>query len=43
MLGAAAANAFATAACNLLRVYFAQSLLGILMLPVPEAFRSARK
>ena len=35
LLGAAAANAIATAACNLLRVYFAKSRLGILMLPLP--------
>ena len=38
LLGAAAANAIATAACNLLRVYFAKSRLGILMLPMPWAF-----
>ena len=37
LLGAAAANAIATAACNLLRVYFAKSRLGILMLPFPWA------
>lgn len=42
MLGAAAANAIATAACNLLRVYFAKSRLGILMLPIPDRMRSPR-
>ena len=43
LLGAAAANAIATAACNLLRVYFAKSRLGILMLPVPWALRAGHK
>jgi O-antigen/teichoic acid export membrane protein len=38
ILGAAAANAIATAGCNLLRVYFAQTLLGILMLPIPSGW-----
>jgi O-antigen/teichoic acid export membrane protein len=38
IVGAAAANAIATASCNLLRVYFAKSRLGILMLPLPRAF-----
>jgi O-antigen/teichoic acid export membrane protein len=38
ILGAAAANAIATAACNLLRVYFAKSRMGILMLPLPRSF-----
>lgn len=42
MAGAAAANAMATAACNLLRVYFAHSRLGILMLPIPGRFRASR-
>ncbi len=42
ILGAAAANAIATAACNLLRVYFAKSRLGILMLPVPSRYRAGR-
>ena len=42
VLGAAAANAIATASCNLLRVYFAKTCLGILMLPVPSAFRARR-
>ena len=37
IVGAAAANAIATAGCNLLRVYFAKSRLGILMLPIPMA------
>ena len=36
ILGAAAANAIATAVCNLLRVYFAKSRMGILMLPFPS-------
>jgi O-antigen/teichoic acid export membrane protein len=40
IVGAAAANAVATASCNLLRVYFAESRLGILMLPVPDALRA---
>ena len=40
VLGAAAANAIATAVSNLLRVYFAKSRLGILMLPVPWALGS---
>ena len=39
ILGAAAANAIATATCNLLRVYFAKSCLGILMLPIPISWR----
>ena len=39
ILGAAAANAIATATCNLLRVYFAKSCLGILMLPIPSSWR----
>jgi O-antigen/teichoic acid export membrane protein len=43
IVGAAAANAIATAACNLLRVYFAKSRLGILMLPIPSGLRAARK
>jgi O-antigen/teichoic acid export membrane protein len=43
ILGAAAANAIATASCNLLRVYFAKTRMGILMLPVPRAFGAARK
>lgn len=42
LLGAAAANAIATATCNLLRVYFAKTSLGILMLPIPGAFRAGR-
>ncbi len=43
IVGAAAANAIATASCNLLRVYFAKSRLGILMLPIPSGFRMGRK
>ena len=43
LLGAAAANAIATAACNLLRVYFAKSRLGILMLPFPWALGAGHK
>jgi O-antigen/teichoic acid export membrane protein len=43
ILGAAAANAIATASCNLLRVYFAKSCLGILMLPIPRALGPRRK
>jgi O-antigen/teichoic acid export membrane protein len=43
ILGAAAANAIATAACNLLRVYFAKARLGILMLPLPSGFRGGRR
>lgn len=43
ILGAAAANAIATATCNLLRVYFAKSRLGILMLPLPSGFRTGRR
>jgi O-antigen/teichoic acid export membrane protein len=43
ILGAAAANAIATATCNLLRVYFAKTCLGILMLPIPWALGAARK
>jgi O-antigen/teichoic acid export membrane protein len=43
ILGAAAANAIATATCNLLRVYFAKSRLGILMLPVPSGLRAGRR
>ena len=42
VLGAAAANAIATASCNLLRVYVAKSRLGILMLPVPSSWRGPR-
>jgi O-antigen/teichoic acid export membrane protein len=42
ILGAAAANAIATASCNLLRVYYAKSRLGILMLPIPMALRAPR-
>ncbi len=42
VMGAAAANAIATAACNLLRVYYAKSRLGILMLPVPSRFGAPR-
>lgn len=41
--GAAAANAIATASCNLLRVYFAKTCLGILMLPVPSRLDWRRK
>jgi O-antigen/teichoic acid export membrane protein len=43
VLGAAAANAIATAVSNLARVYFAKSRLGILMLPVPWALRSRQQ
>lgn len=43
ILGAAAANAIATASCNLLRVYFAKTRLGILMLPIPNGLRAGRK
>jgi O-antigen/teichoic acid export membrane protein len=43
ILGAAAANAIATASCNLLRVYYAKSRLGILMLPIPSGLRVGRK
>jgi O-antigen/teichoic acid export membrane protein len=43
LLGAAAANAIATATCNLLRVYFAKSRLGILMLPIPAALGAQRR
>jgi len=43
LVGAAAANAIATATCNLLRVYFAKSRLGILMLPVPSGLRAGRR
>jgi O-antigen/teichoic acid export membrane protein len=43
LLGAAAANAIATATCNLLRVYFAKSRLGILMLPIPAALGARRR
>ncbi len=42
ILGAAAANAIATAACNLLRVYFAKKHLGILMLPLPQSLGHRR-
>jgi O-antigen/teichoic acid export membrane protein len=42
LLGAAAANAIATASCNLLRVYVAKSRLGILMLPMPSGLRARR-
>jgi Na+-driven multidrug efflux pump len=38
IIGAALANAIATAICNLLRVYYSQSRLGILMLPIPTQF-----
>jgi O-antigen/teichoic acid export membrane protein len=40
--GAAAANAIATAGCNLLRVWFAKSRLGILMLPIPTRVHAGR-
>jgi O-antigen/teichoic acid export membrane protein len=43
ILGAAAANAIATASCNLLRVYYAHTCLGILMLPIPQRFRTRRR
>ena len=43
ILGAAAANAMATASCNLLRVYYAKSRLGILMLPIPSGLGARRK
>ena len=43
ILGAAAANAIATASCNLLRVYYAKSRLGILMLPIPRALGTGHK
>jgi len=43
VLGAAAANAIATAACNLMRVYVAKSRLGILMLPIPWAPGSSKR
>ena len=43
VLGAAAANAIATAACNLLRVWFAKSCLGILMLPIPSRLLTLRR
>ena len=43
ILGAAAANATATASCNLLRVYYAKSRLGILMLPIPNGLHFGRK
>ena len=43
ILGAAAANAIATAGCNLLRVYFANSRMGILMLPLPVGLVAPRK
>ena len=43
VLGAAAANALATAACNLMRVCVAKSRLGILMLPVPWAPGAGRQ
>lgn len=43
LLGAAAANAIATSTCNLLRVYFAKTRLGILMLPIPAALRAQRR
>ena len=42
ILGAATANAIATASCNLLRVYYAKSRLGILMLPISDRFRAPR-
>jgi O-antigen/teichoic acid export membrane protein len=41
--GAAAANAIATASCNLLRVYFAKTRMGILMLPVPQSWGQRRQ
>ena len=43
VLGAAAANALATAACNLMRVCVAKSRLGILMLPIPWAPGAGRQ
>ena len=43
LLGAATANAIATATCNLLRVYFAKSCLGILMLPIPITLIRGRR
>jgi O-antigen/teichoic acid export membrane protein len=43
ILGAAAANAIATATSNLLRVYFAKTRLGILMLPIPSGRHARRK
>jgi len=43
VLGAAAANAIGTAVCNLWRVYFAWSRLGILMLPIPQALQPGRR
>ena len=43
LLGAAAANAIATGTCNLLRVYFAKSRLGILMLPIPTSLGAQRQ
>jgi O-antigen/teichoic acid export membrane protein len=43
ILGAAAANAVATAACNLPRVYDAKTRPGILMLPVPRSLSTGRK
>ena len=43
LLGAAAANAIATATCNLLRVYYAKTCLGILMLPIPRGLRAGRR
>ena len=43
LLGAAAANAIATAACNLMRVCFAKSRLGILMLPFPSVLGAGHK
>lgn len=43
LAGAAAANAIATAACNLWRVYVARSRFGILMLPFPAASGSLNK
>ena len=43
IVGAAAANAIATACCNLLRVYYAKTCLGILMLPIPRGLRAGRR
>lgn len=43
IVGAAAANAIATATCNLLRVYYAKTCLGILMLPIPGRRGAGRK
>lgn len=43
ILGAAVANAIATASCTLLRVYYAKTCLGILMLPIPSGPRAGRR